>query len=269
MVSHVYCPQLGNSGRLGNQLWQIASTAGVAAAMDADPAFPPWEYQSVFSVPEEFFGEPAGVEISTLISHLPDVAKPYLQDYGLWKDIASTIRDWFRPTIWASAIVDTYPGQKKLQQLPRPWVALHVRRGDLATAHLRQEEGYHPLRPMSYYEEALERCSGSLIVFSDDIPWCKQNLDADHFFEGGPPRPRETESDYRSAPVLDWIDLLAMPQCDQFILSNSTYSWWGAWLSGKSHVIYPWPWFGPKLREIDASLMFPSEWTRLTHKRVV
>ena len=40
-------------------------------------------------------------------------------------------------------------------------------------------------------------------------------------------------------------DMCLMSMCDYQILANSTYSWWGAWLSNSKNVIAPKLWFGP------------------------
>ena len=42
-------------------------------------------------------------------------------------------------------------------------------------------------------------------------------------------------------------DLYSLSQCDGVIISNSSFSWWGAWLGKKKYkVISPNRWFGPK-----------------------
>ena len=40
-------------------------------------------------------------------------------------------------------------------------------------------------------------------------------------------------------------DMCLMSMCDYQIMANSTYSWWGAWLSNSKDVIAPKLWFGP------------------------
>jgi hypothetical protein len=45
------------------------------------------------------------------------------------------------------------------------------------------------------------------------------------------------------------------------VVPNSTFGWWGAWLSRDPAPRYPTPWFGPALQpDHDASLMFPAKW---------
>jgi hypothetical protein len=40
-------------------------------------------------------------------------------------------------------------------------------------------------------------------------------------------------------------DMCLMSMCQYQIMANSTYSWWGAWLSNSLDVIAPKLWFGP------------------------
>lgn len=253
---------LGNHGRLGNQLWQIASTLGIADALGVPASLPEWAYEKFYSFPEGTFGHAYGQEAhnTALVQHIHPDARIYLQDYGLWREIAPTIKDYCQPSKLAMETLMSYPDFWSLEP---PIMSMHVRRGDNIT----NPPGYHPLRPVSYYHEALGlRDYNSLVVFSDDPEWCRQNFGdvADYIFEGTP-RPKEHEAEYATAPVLDWIDLQLMSFCDYHICSNSTYSWWGAFLSDDDMPIYPWPWFGSKLSYIDPGLMFPRNWKRLEH----
>ena len=58
------------------------------------------------------------------------------------------------------------------------------------------------------------------LVFSDspeDIEWCKHNMDAEHlYFIGGDD---------------DVFDFEFMRRCDHNVISNSSFSWWAAWLN--------------------------------------
>lgn len=258
-------PNLGNSGRLGNQLWQIASTLGIANRLGTDASFPAWDYQEFFSVPGSLFLGKEGTPASELVPHLGPQAAPYLQDFSLIRDVQHLLQVWFQPSNLAWKTLHA-PRYDDFWALEPPVMALHVRRGDNANEGPEKAD-YHPLRPISYYLDALQlRDYQSVAVFSDDIPWCRETFgDSFHYVEGIP-RPKEHLPEYRTAPVLDWIDLQLMSCCDYHILSNSTYSWWAAFLSQDDSPIYPTPWLGRKLRPVvDASLMFPSTWTELPH----
>lgn len=262
-------PLLGQSGRLGNQLWQIASTIGIARATNREPRFPDWSYRPWFSMPDAWFGScRGGLEAVDLATHLDSRCRDYLQDYSLWRAVAGEVITVFAPSPLAVAVLDGY---SEFNALPRPRLSVHVRRGDNVPgqdAGTPDKHNYHPLRPMSYYDAAYKIAAGdgfaSIAVFSDDPDWCRLNMAGDYFHEGVA-RPKEHEPGYKTAPVLDWIDLFLMARCDRHIIGNSTYAWWGAWLAGDERTVYPAPWFGPKLRYIDASLMFPDTWRRLAH----
>jgi hypothetical protein len=42
-----------------------------------------------------------------------------------------------------------------------------------------------------------------------------------------------------------YIDMCLMTMCNYHIIANSSFSWWGAWLSNSKQVIAPSKWFGP------------------------
>ena len=70
--------------------------------------------------------------------------------------------------------------------------------------------------------------------------------------------------------LVDWEQILAMSCCAHHIIANSTFSWWGAYLSKSSFdsnsnkiVCYPSTWFGPALKHHDTSDLFPAEWTMI------
>lgn len=279
-------PLVGTTGRLGNQLWEIASTLGIAAHYDEAVSFPYWEYTEFFNVDADWFvdkGEPVrGRSVYDLpdVQHLGQYA-PYLQDFGLFELVQGEIRHLFEPSLLAEKEL-ARPDLQAFWELPEPRLGLHIRRGDNASSHLRGEQGFHPLRPQQYYVNSLRQLDGycSIAVFSDDLEWCRDSipvmLDDHHlgdvpvlFFEGGPARSRECDDRYLVEPVRDWVDLLAMATCDRFVLSNSSYSWWAAFLSGVPGSMIRYPdasvWYGPKLRDINASLMFPPDWVPVLH----
>lgn len=259
-------PNLSRVGRLGNQLWQVASTLGIAAERGEQVSFPAWDYQPFFSLPPGLFYGEAGTDATTYAGHLDERARSYLQDYRLFVNIEQSIRGWFQPSDLALNILADHDWY---HQLPRPRTALHVRRGDNVT----HPSGYHPLRSVAYYQTAMAELpdTASVVVFSDDIPWCRATLpDALgrelHFFDAGVARPREyvDRELYEGAPVLDWIDLMLMAEAEFHVISNSTYAWWGAFLSADPYPMYPSNWFGWRVSSYtDAALMFPPGWQQI------
>lgn len=120
-------------------------------------------------------------------------------------------------------------------------VGIHVRRGDyLKYSHI------HPTMNMKYYKKALGELPVTdnieYIIFSDDIEWCKKHfnfLDSPIFFTGN-----EVEC------------LFKMTECEYLIIANSTFSWWGAYLSNAKKVIAPREWINGIKSDI-----YCSDWT--------
>jgi Glycosyl transferase family 11 len=218
---------LGIYGRLGNQLFQIAGTIGLAHDLGADAVFPRnWAYRPYYSLPETFYGRPVAVARSgQAASHalsIPEQARVYLQDITLWKQCRDDVYRWFQPSeVARQAAIQGYSDILGL----RSKTALHVRRGDYLTNPAMQP------CPIVYYEQAIELVrsddpSTQFLVFSDDLDWCRQNLrlPGARFIEGNP----------------DWLDMTLMMQCDHHICANSTFSWWGAFLSSDPNPVFPW-----------------------------
>ncbi|MBT8539682.1 alpha-1,2-fucosyltransferase [Polynucleobacter paneuropaeus] len=115
-----------------------------------------------------------------------------------------------------------------------PTVAFHIRRGDFA-----YKNSIHDVCDSSWYKSAYlamqERFKNPIFkVFTDDPTWV---LNLGIFNE---------DQIMGNAPIVHpAIDLLQMSQCNHFIISNSTYSWWAAMLSGDPQqiVIAPQFWF--------------------------
>lgn len=250
---------LEKNGRLGNQLWQIAATICRAEANGGIARFrPDWEYRSYFNVPDEFF-EPYNVND---FEEVVDGETNYFQEYHYFEPIKDQIWKYFQAR-------DNEIGEvaKKISNSPGcgdpgccNWfisnIALHVRRGD----YLKYPKHF-PKLTARYYQSAVESIvetqkwgdhEHELYVFSDDIEWCKDNaeflgatnkrLSKVHFVDGVA---RPVEVVERVGEPQDQWDLFAMAECDHHILSNSTFAWWGAYLSVDHEPIYPDRWFGP------------------------
>ena len=58
------------------------------------------------------------------------------------------------------------------------------------------------------------------------------------------------------------FDFCLLSKCSDHIISNSTFSWWGAYLSPNpdKRVIAPTPWYGPGQAHIDTTDLFPESW---------
>ncbi len=98
-------------------------------------------------------------------------------------------------------------------------IAVHVRRGDYVG-----HKFYVDLMETRYYEKAMSLFPYSdFLIFSDDIEWCKQQgiFFGCEFSEGND----EIE------------DMNLMACCKGHIIANSSFSWWGAYISPCSEKI--------------------------------
>jgi hypothetical protein len=129
---------LGRNGRLGNQLWQIASTIGIAIQNNASASFPDWQYRDYFSVPDIYFTNQQGDV---------DFGLDYLQDLRHFEpQCNSLIREYFKPSKMIDEIIkEKYAGWFNNGDA----IAVHVRRGDYV--NLPQ---HHPVCGMDYYTKA-------------------------------------------------------------------------------------------------------------------
>jgi hypothetical protein len=128
--------------------------------------------------------------------------------------------------------------------------SIHVRRGDYL-----KFPNHHPTQSISYYMKAVKKMpkDSIFLVFSDDIEWCKNNFpnisDKFIFIEGNK----------------DYEDLYIMSHCNNNIICNSTFSWWGAWLNKNKNkkVIAPSKWFGVKYNNNDTKDLYCEDWIKI------
>lgn len=135
-------------------------------------------------------------------------------------------------------------------------VSMHIRRGDYVSNPKTRKT--HGALSLDYYNSALEMMTQKannpvIYVFSDDIPWVQDNLKTElplRFMN-------HNDSDH------DYKDLLLMRACKHHIIANSSFSWWGAWLSeyaGKI-VIAPRQWFSPAVMKRRGRIdIIPQDW---------
>lgn len=117
-------------------------------------------------------------------------------------------------------------------------VCVHVRRGDYALDP--RIAAVHGTLPAEYYAAAAARIAAKVpgpmfFVFSDDLEWARANLEF--------PGPTRFIGD--AAGMAPAVDQRLMASARHFIIANSSFSWWAAWLGthpGKL-VVAPQRWF--------------------------
>jgi len=132
-------------------------------------------------------------------------------------------------------------------------LCIHVRRGDYVG------NKNHEIVTRDYYDKALEYMSKNtkidkIYVFSDDIKWCEENMKFEF--------PTMFVGEEFSGIKAEGHHTL-MRACRYFIIPNSTFAWWGAWLSDYKDkiVIAPKQWFPDA--SIDINDIMPKEWIKI------
>jgi len=134
-------------------------------------------------------------------------------------------------------------------------VSIHVRRGD----YLKSPEVYkiHGVLEVQYYQQALSLLKAkyadlTLFVFSDDIDWAMKNLNLNNY-------PTCYVSGNQSGN--SWKDMALMSYCKHHIIANSSFSWWGAWLSkSNGEVFAPDNWFNASNVKFNIHDFIPANW---------
>jgi hypothetical protein len=254
---------LGKLGRFGNQMFQYAALKGIASSRGYEICIPisesknewtdhqlncafkmstlnqlnyqyidydrPTVVESGFSFDEKLFNEcPDWVTIQGFFQtekYFKHIRNQLLIDFQFHDDILE-------------------PAKEVILNWKNP-VALHIRRTDYIT------NPNHSVLPIEYYEKSLkefdENCE--IIIFSDDPQWCAEQklFESDRFMIS------ETDNNY--------LDMCLMSLCSGHIIANSSFSWWGAWLSNSKKVIAPSNWFGESHnKHLDTKDLIPENW---------
>ena len=264
---------LGRMGRLANQMFQYASLKGISRNVGADFCIPYYKDAVDDGIGNKLRSElfdsfDLKVNIGVLNNgHAPVVKERFFhfdeelfslcpdhvslqgffQTEKYFKNIENEIREDFT---FNEGILN--PCKEMIDSVDNP-IALHIRRTD----YVSNSENHHNLS-LDYYKKALSMFESdrNVIVFSDDPEWCnKQELFSEDRF-------------LISENTDNRVDLCLMTLCSDFIIANSTYSWWGAWLSPNpdKKVIAPVEWFGKMgyTKDHNTTDLIPNEWTRIT-----
>jgi hypothetical protein len=129
-------------------------------------------------------------------------------------------------------------------------ISVHVRRGDYVAEE--RTNAVHGVLGLDYYERAFQEMNVSpeqVFLFTDDADWAR----AQPLFRGA----RLVSGRGLNARE----ELMLMAAAQRHIIANSSFSWWGAWLSGSTSVIAPKHWFAdPSFERADR---VPEHWIRL------
>ena len=134
-------------------------------------------------------------------------------------------------------------------------VCINVRRGDFLL------NPFHGHLEMEYFNKAIDIISSrvsnpSFYIFSDDIEWCTNNFSLDYPF-------KIITHDHKGKKFGNYLKL--MSSCKHFIIPNSSFAWWSAWLSPhyEPMVIAPLNWFNDQKYNDETIDLIPDNWIRL------
>ena len=216
-------------GGLGNQMFQVASTIGIATKNNLDWGFekPYSEFKNLHPTLDtgctQTLKVPWGYHD---ISVKDNVALDgYMQSERYFSHCKYLIKHLFK--------ID---GRKYLD---KPYSVIHVRGGDYIGNQC------HDVLTSKYWEHAISLLTrDSIIVVTDDVDY------ASKIFGNRYP--------ITSNSVIQ--DLYTITQAESIAMSNSTFSWWGAWLSDAKRIIAPEQWFGESKKDWNTKDIYCNEW---------
>lgn len=245
MIYIVFCD------RLGNNLFQLAAALSLNSEVTICVPLED-EYQATLKFSNTFFkgftilnyvpdGIPIYQEPFYHYNRIPYIAgtdlilKGYFQSYKYFDKI-KVLNQFSIDEKTLKFIQLNYP-----EILKQRFTSIHVRRGDYMKMLFK-----HPFSGLKYYQKAIDLIgrNENFIVVSDDIKWCKKYLKLKRviFVEN-------------TSPI---IDLYIQSYCQNNIMSNSSFSWWGAYLNKNGvKVIAPRLWFGFKSTQDTKDLLLP------------
>ena len=184
-------------------------------------------------------------------AHFLETQAGYLDGYWQSEQYFESIRDKIREDFTFKSLKGIKNLELQQQHTQSETCSIHIRRGDYVG---------HPelggICDEAYYQNALKELKArhpdcGLIVFSDDIDFSKDLLKG---------RKQVQFCDWNSGSK-SWMDMALMSRCTHHIIANSSFSWWGAWLSNKKGtVLAPKKW-SRKYTEVQHEC--PREWLRI------
>ena len=141
-------------------------------------------------------------------------------------------------------------------------VSMHFRLGDYKT-----KQDFHPIMPYEYYSNALNY----ILSLRNNIPlqvlfFCEKDdiIDVSNIIALLIKEFPNVEFIKVDDTIDDWQQMLIMSCCNDNIIANSSFSWWGGYFNKNENkiVCYPCQWFGPNLNH-DTIDLYPSTWKKI------
>jgi len=284
LANFISFSKLGNLSRFGNQLFQYAAIKSYSVKNNIPIILPPAEEHRLSELNINFLSQPISLikfatdynYSETQYNYDPifynyykriDV-EGYFQSEKYFIDIKQEIQKDY--TIRNKNIIsesNKIVAEIKNQFSGKELISVHIRRGDYVPSKGAYGDKYigsyspktakkHPLMTSEYFSAAINMfTNGVFLFFSDteeDIEWCKN-----HF----------TNKQNIFMHYSDLQDFYIMQLCDHNIISNSSFSWWAAWLNNniQKRIISPKVknWFGPYYAHYNMNDLIPDSWEQI------
>lgn len=242
MLTYKY---LGRRGRLGNQMFQYATLYSIAKTNNYSYGIPfntqsedDYRHMCLFDCFENISAEDCSN--FTPISQIQEQTNLFIPEFMTVKDNVD-IFGYFQTEKYfkqfKNELLKEFTFKKEIRdrvnKLKNTYnnelISIHMRFGDYdVLSHV------YPKPTKEYYMEALEMLpnDAQIILFSDEPQ------KANSFFS-------TIGKKYISIPGMSkYEDMYFMSLCDYHIIANSSFSWWGSWLSNSKKTIAPKEWYG-------------------------
>lgn len=192
------------------------------------------------------------IELSSLVDELASKEFVYLSGYWADKAIPNLVREEISEALLSvKSFSDGMIGLRSHLEACSS-IAIHVRRGDFFT-DVAPNHGF--LKPEYFLQgiEELYESGDQLFFFSDDPGWCRETFKSLEFARFVEPNPEDAAIDH----------LVLMSKAKKFVVSNSSFSWWSAWLSAANggQIIRPEMWVTED--KAAAGRIYPDSWRTL------
>lgn len=249
---------------LGNQLHRLASLIGLSEKYQCELVIPHWKYAPYFTKVPKQGSVQTELNIKEKDFHYtPEFWDKCKEDFqtknvDVWGFFQSE-KYWAHcksKVLKALTFEASFLQQTKAKFSPafsKPTIAISIRRGDFTTT-----PGYF-LLPLEFYLRALTEFFSdhekyNIIIFSDDLRYCKAHI-------------RNSKNIFFATRLKDIEQLCLMSLCNHFIISNSTFSWWGARLGekeGTKIIRSPYQYTG-WLSHMNTKDYYPERWLVYDH----
>ena len=225
-------------GRMGNMMFQLAATIGIANTLGYTPYIAPSHEL------EKYFDTGIARNIKATNEITFNEAKCRNRTWNYNKDYLShNLTTWGYLQSWkyfenssnevrkAFTFREIYINEARtfLRFHTKPahiLIGIHIRRGDFliarhASVGFTVADGNYIRRAMEWYRRKSDKCL--FVVVSDDKRWCRDNI------KGGD----VIYSHYEKGI----IDMAILSLCHHSIITGGSFGWWSGWLAG-GNVIY-------------------------------